>query len=170
MPFVGEPMAYFITFRTYGSWLHGDDRGSVQRGQATDYGSELLASSAKCEDWERSRLKSIPRRLDPLERRIVGQAVLGVCEARGWTLAALNVRTNHVHLVVGGEGVAPERIMNDVKAYSTRALRRGGRRPSDERVWSRHGSTRYLWSEEDVAHACWYVAERQNDKGESPSP
>ena len=25
------PLAYFITFRSYGTWLHGDKRGSVDR-------------------------------------------------------------------------------------------------------------------------------------------
>ena len=25
------PLAYLITFRTYGTWLHGDARGSVDR-------------------------------------------------------------------------------------------------------------------------------------------
>lgn len=30
----GQPLAYFITWRTYGTWLHGDERGSVQRGSS----------------------------------------------------------------------------------------------------------------------------------------
>ena len=25
------PLAYFISFRTYGTWLHGDERGSIDR-------------------------------------------------------------------------------------------------------------------------------------------
>jgi hypothetical protein len=27
------PLAYFITLRTYGTWLHGDDRGTVALGR-----------------------------------------------------------------------------------------------------------------------------------------
>jgi hypothetical protein len=32
-PFVSSdgPLAYLITFPTYGTWLHGDERGSVDR-------------------------------------------------------------------------------------------------------------------------------------------
>jgi hypothetical protein len=26
------PLAYFITFTCHGTWLHGDERGSVDRG------------------------------------------------------------------------------------------------------------------------------------------
>jgi len=25
------PLAYFISFRSYGTWLHGDERGSIDR-------------------------------------------------------------------------------------------------------------------------------------------
>jgi hypothetical protein len=25
------PLAYLITFRSYGTWLHGDQRGSIDR-------------------------------------------------------------------------------------------------------------------------------------------
>ena len=35
------PLAYFITFRAYGTWLHGDERGSVDRLHNT-FGSPSL--------------------------------------------------------------------------------------------------------------------------------
>ena len=28
---MSDPLAYFITFTCYGNWLHGDERGSVDR-------------------------------------------------------------------------------------------------------------------------------------------
>jgi hypothetical protein len=28
---MSSPLAYFITFTCYGTWLHGDQRGSVDR-------------------------------------------------------------------------------------------------------------------------------------------
>ena len=30
-PMPDRPLAYFSTFTTYGTWLHGDERGSVDR-------------------------------------------------------------------------------------------------------------------------------------------
>src|SRR5262245_49884905 len=33
------PLAYFITFRTYGTWLHGDERTSVERHGRNIYGT-----------------------------------------------------------------------------------------------------------------------------------
>src|SRR5882762_2856343 len=38
------PIAYFITFRAYGTWLHGDSRGSVDRFHKA-YGSPMLPAS-----------------------------------------------------------------------------------------------------------------------------
>ncbi|MGQ0761444.1 MAG: hypothetical protein ACT4OT_05435 [Acidobacteriota bacterium] len=36
------PLAYLITFRCYGTWLHGDERGSVDRKQNV-YGTPKTA-------------------------------------------------------------------------------------------------------------------------------
>jgi hypothetical protein len=37
-----RPIAYFITFTTYGTWLHGDERGSVDKGH-NRVGTEFIA-------------------------------------------------------------------------------------------------------------------------------
>ncbi len=53
-------------------------------------------------------------------------------------------------------------MMNDCKAYTTRALRRAGH-VDDTPVWARHGSTRWLWSEDEIAAAARYVHEGQGE-------
>lgn len=94
------------------------------------------------------------------ERRIVEDAIRKVCEFRGYRLYALNVRTNHVHLVVGNGGKV-ERIMDSFKAYSTKALRAANCIGKDSKPWSRHGSTRYLWTERHIELAVEYVVNGQ---------
>ncbi len=47
--------------------------------------------------------------------------------ARAWRLLAVNVLTNHAHVVLSGGG-APEEMMTAFKACSTRMLREGARR------------------------------------------
>jgi REP element-mobilizing transposase RayT len=89
-----------------------------------------------------------------LERQIILAAIEAVCEHRNWILLAAHVRSNHVYAVVESDA-KPERIMHDFKAYSTRALGAGGKR------WTRHGSTRYLWTPNDIADAIRCVAEGQ---------
>jgi hypothetical protein len=94
-------------------------------------------------------------------RRVIEAAIAEVCSVRGWTLGSVYVGSNHVHAVVGGPAT-PERMMNDFKAYATRTLRYGGYAEVDRKVWSRHGSTVYLWSDEEVARATYYVSDLQS--------
>ena len=81
----------------------------------------------------------------------------------GYVLIAINVRTNHVHIVVSCGGT-PERAMDSFKAYATRALRAAGLAMSDQSVWSRHGSTRYLWTDEHITAAVDYVDNGQGSE------
>jgi hypothetical protein len=87
-------------------------------------------------------------------------AVVEVSAYRGWTLLALHVRTTHVHAVVAASAT-PEKVLNDLKAYATRRLRRERLTAADDRVWSGHGSTRYHWKDEQLAEAVDYVVNRQ---------
>jgi REP element-mobilizing transposase RayT len=155
------PHAYLLTFRTYGTWLHGDSRGSVQHQLARAPGSPVLASNHRWRRYARETMTHEPALLSPDARRLVHLAIVEVCEHRAWNLLALNARTNHVHAVLGA-GEPPARVMATFKAWSTRRLREGGAAQPDERVWSRHGSTRYLWSEDRVQRAVKYVKEWQD--------
>ncbi len=154
------PLAYLITFRTYGTWLHGDDRGSTDRDHRA-YDTPFVQPDIERRNIAHSRLTSPPVTLNPDQRRVVTAAIRQQCDYRGWALAAINARTEHVHIVVSS-ALAPERIMNTFKAYATRELRRSGQWAHATSPWSRHGSTRYLRSDESVARAVVYVNERQN--------
>ena len=81
-----------------------------------------------------------------------------VCEHRKWTLLAAHVQSSHVHAIVESE-VQPERIMNTFKSYASRKLNQTG--PPREKRWARHGSTRWLWTDEQVRNAIRYVVEEQ---------
>lgn len=98
--------------------------------------------------------------LDAAQRDSIDASMREVAVHRGWTILALNVRTNHVHVVVSGDA-APERMMTDFKRWSTRRLRETGLAEADGNVWARHGSTRYLWEPKYVELACEYVLNRQ---------
>lgn len=71
---------------------------------------------------------------------------------------ATRVRTNHIHVVVDAD-IAPEVVMHAFKAYASRLLNRS-ESPGTKR-WTRHGSTRYLWTRESVEAAVRYVVESQ---------
>ncbi|HWA98068.1 MAG TPA: transposase [Pirellulales bacterium] len=145
--------------RTYGTWLHGDERGSVDR-EHSAFGSDLLPTNANRTAFDRRRLKHAPMVLDQSRRALVQNAIEGVATYRAWRLWAINVRTNHVHVVVSAD-CKPERVMSDFKAWATRRLREAGLLERDVRPWSDHGSTRYLWNERALEDACKYVVDCQ---------
>ena len=70
------PLAYFISFRTYGTWLHGDERGSVNRKQ-NKYGTPRIAPNARLQKAERKLLKHPPVTLDGYQRPVVENAIRG---------------------------------------------------------------------------------------------
>ena len=67
-----------------------------------------------------------------------------------------------MHVIVEAE-VPPEKVMNDFKAYASRALNQLGRDEPGPRRWARHGSTRWLWKDQDVREAIRYVVEEQGE-------
>lgn len=155
--------AYLITFRCYGTWFHGDERGSVDRRHHNKFGTPMMAPNEEQERREEARLKTAPFELDARKRVVVEKAIREVCQIREYTLFGINVRTNHVHLVVNNKQ-KPERMMDSFKAYSTKALRDADLIAATYKPWSRHGSTRYLWTEEHVAIAIDYVLNGQGDE------
>jgi REP element-mobilizing transposase RayT len=156
------PLAYLITFRSYGTWLHGEDRGSVDRRHYNRYGTPDMPANKRILA-EQVALKSPPLFLDRARRAIVVSAIREVCQHRNYLLHAVNVRTNHVHSVVFGK-CKPEHIMNAFKAYATRKLRETSLLGDATRPWSRHGSTPYLWTEEELERAIDYVINGQSDE------
>ncbi len=156
------PLGYLITFRCYGTWLHGDRRGSTDRFH-NRYKSSHLSYSARWQRINQLLLKSDPVVLDAQQRKSVELALREVCDYRGWLLHALSVLTNHVHVVVSTGGIRPERALNAFKAYATRRLRADGRWNKPHSPWADRGSKRRLWNEHSVSIAVDYVINGQGD-------
>ena len=103
-----------------------------------------------------------PYQLDARRRALVLATIREVCEYRGWTLFAAHVRTVHVHAVVQA-AVPPEKVLKDWKRYASRKLNEAGLGTPDRKRWTRHGSTRYLWKEEELTLAVHYVLHEQGE-------
>ncbi len=156
------PLAYLISFRCYGTWIHGDQRGSMDR-KHNVYGALKIPPNPRLLNSDKKQLKHLPSSLDARHRPVVEKAVREVCDYRHYVLRAVNARTNHVHSVVTTL-TKPEPVLNAFKAYATRALRQKGVNSPGVKLWARHGSTIYLWKEQDVAKAIEYVLLGQGDE------
>jgi len=156
------PLAYLLTFRTFGTWLHGDERTSVKRDGWNVYGRARVASNDRMERWMLEEMKQPPFVLSTPMRSVVEASVRELCERRGYGLGAVNVRTNHVHAVVSA-ALKPERIVDALKANATKFLREAGLVDRETRVWSRGRSRRYLWKPRHVYAAIEYTVNGQGD-------
>lgn len=154
-------MRYLITFACYGAHLHGDESGSVDP-QHNVYGTRSVAPNPKRATAERLRMDQSLYGLDSGRRAVVLEAIKEVCRFRNWILLAAHVRSNHVHIVVEAE-VSPEKVLNDCKVYASRALNQLGRDAPGRKRWARHGSTRWLWDDQNVRQAVTYVLDEQGD-------
>src|ERR1700690_1276775 len=112
-----RPIAYLVTLRTFGTWLHGDARGSHHRLHRT-YGTPPLPGRPRLEAVERLQARAPARLLDARSRVIVERVASDVCAYHGWDMLAGNARTNHLPLGrcdgrrAGGLGAQPQIVAN----------------------------------------------------------
>ncbi len=156
------PLAYLITFRCYGTWLHGDERGSINRFN-NKYRSPYIPTNEKWREYNEGKLVCEPVKLEATHRSSVETAVRETCGFRKWDIYALNIRTNHVHVVVCIGEKSVELALNALKANATRQLKQDGLWLLKRSPWADKGSTRYLWNERSVERAVDYVLNGQGD-------
>ena len=155
------PLAYFISFRSYGTWLHGDNRGSTDRFH-NEYGAPFIPPNEKWKRYKQDLLKTRPLILNANQRQAVESTIRETCQIIQWALWAINVRTNHVHTVVTANR-KPGLVLNAFKANATRELRERGLWRYGFSPWADKGSKKKLWNERSVQRAIDYVLFGQGD-------
>ncbi len=155
-----DPIAYFLTWPTYGTWLPGDPRGWVEYHRGWKMPDPIRFLEAESKMTEDACL------LSPREREIVEAQVAETCEHRSWLLHAVNCRSNHIHLVVTAPGTTPRKVRIDVKAWCTRRLKERSD-PNRQEWWAERGSQRHIFDEDSLAEVIHYVTEGQTPKHQS---
>lgn len=159
-PPMAEPLAYFITWATYGTWLPGDERGWVE----FRHGWQLPDPVRKLE--AEARMVEDACYLSREERYAVEEQIAETCSIRCWTLHAVNCRSNHCHIVVTAR-VHPKRVRSQIKAWCTQTLKKSAATrqvnvPPRENWWAERGSQRYINDEDSLEAAILYVREGQD--------
>ena len=153
---------YFITFTTYGTWIHGQCPGSVDRHHNV-VGTDWIAPDPQLKRYQMSHMRGQPFRMDTAARAIVQATLLEVAAYRGWAILAANVLPTHVHLLVQATA-QPEKVMRDFKSYATRRLREQGYVDNPRNVWTEHGSTRWINNRVSILPTIRYILDRQEDR------
>jgi REP element-mobilizing transposase RayT len=153
------PLAWFITWTTYGTWLHGDPRGSFLDKKYVQPDRDLEADM-------RSELAGPIVYLDDAQRAIVDEAIVKECCDQGWQLHERNVRTNHVHVIVSAarDGTF---VRSRLKAIASDALSSAAGLPAvahkngRKRWWTEKGNIEALETDKELEELCIYVREMQ---------
>jgi REP element-mobilizing transposase RayT len=153
---------YFLTWHTYGTWLHGDSAGSVDNDH-NRFGTPRLPASPMLFSASAHALKHPPLILSPIARTLVDNIMREHCRIRAWNLLALRVRSNHVHAVIGEPTVDPEPIVKQLKEWGTRKLRQHRIIGPRQHAWADHASTIYLYEPGSVEEKVHYVLHMQDD-------
>ena len=158
---IDEPLAYLLTWTTYGTWLPGDERWWVKEKkghQPPDFARRHEA---------RRKMREAPCTLSEDQRKVVEETIRKHCEIRGWHLHVVNCRTNHVHAVVTAP-VSPAVVMEQFKAWGTRKLKERQQTvlnlPAGQirlNWWTEDGSKRYLNDLASLDAAILYVRDGQ---------
>lgn len=148
---------WLLTSTFYGQWLPGDVRGSVTN--VRDRRPDDPATPVRIEharpgdDYEDAipglqraaleQLKGPPVSVDLPQAEQFLEQFQEMAAYRGWTLHAVSVMFNHIHLVVEAPPeVGKKQLLRDFKGFGARRLNRlYGRRPSGT-WWTDSGSCR----------------------------
>lgn len=180
-PPMPDPLAFFLTWTTYGTWLPGDERGWVDYGHGFQLPDPILKLEAQMRMTEDACI------LDEDQRKLVEKTIAEHCRIRGWELHAVNCRTNHLHVVVSANR-DPKAVRDQFKAWGTRKLKELertrreaatlARRASEgsnaeqaregnveprirEKWWTERGSRRWIGDEKSLEAAICYVLDGQ---------
>jgi REP element-mobilizing transposase RayT len=161
MVFSEFPLAYFITWTTYGSWLPGDERGWCCRGSRTVEPPDSVVRDSALE-----AMIGEPVVLTPEQRQLLDAVIVRHCEIRGWKLHARNVRTNHVHIVVSADRDGKE-VRAQLKAWCARRLSESAGLSTSQtkngpcRWFTERGDVEWINDDDHLQAAIRYVNEMQ---------
>ncbi len=159
-----DPLAFFLTWPTYGTWLPGDERGWIKNQRGWQNSSRNLAT------WSRKVLREAPCVLNEEQRKLVEATISDHYRIRGWELLAVNCRSNHVHVVVAS-AEHPRVVTTQFKSWCTRRLKQlefeRSTAMSDQSVprrfwWAERGSEQYINDKSGLEAAILYVRDAQD--------
>lgn len=159
---------WFFTWRTYGTWLPGDD-GFVGYYHTPDGrrvidnvpGEPATDAVPPLARYAREAMTGEPVLLTASQADALLGQLHETAAYRSWKIDAVAVMVNHLHLVFGVPGDPdPSAMLQCWKSYASRALNRLGPKPNAPRWFADGGSKRPLPADENRIGAIRYVRDQ----------
>src|SRR5258708_5731195 len=150
---------WLVTRTCYGQWLPGDPRGSVTsvrdrrsgepslhvRIERASVGEDYDEAMSGLESSAFAQLKGPPVALDYLQAEQLLDQFQETAGHRCWTLIAVSIMFNHIHLVVEAPSNIDKKVsLKDFKSYGSRRLNRRFGTPASGTWWTDSGSCRTI--------------------------
>jgi REP element-mobilizing transposase RayT len=174
---------WFLTWRTYGTWLPGDERGFVDpildgRGDRVIHnlpGTPIDADNPQLHHYAQEIMRGPAVYLTSGQTTELLAQFQETARYRGWQLLTVAILANHVHLIVDVKGDPdPAALLRDFKSYGSRRLNRRWPVPASKTWWAESGSRRILRTDENRIQAVQYVLQQPGalltwEPGERPA-
>ena len=167
-------LAFHSIFTTYGTWLPNEPRGSwstfVASWELYRFGKATTVSTTRSlagHAYDRHTKTQMQHVLKHPPVRLTGDQARTAAMAFAqtpYTLHALAIMSNHVHMVIGYTRRDIRRAIGHIKSEATRALRKRGWYTTHS-PWTDHGWNVYLNTDDDVQRAIDYVRENPLREG-----
>jgi REP element-mobilizing transposase RayT len=157
---------WFITWRTYGTWLPGDE-GFVgyyrapNRTIRNEYDSPTAAANPNLKAYSRELMKGQPVELSHPHAESIFSQLKETVQHKQWKLHAVAIISTHVHVVLSVMG-NPEGsdVLKVLKNYASRRLNAEHQLMSAPRWFADRGSTRIVKG--DLREVINYVRHQAN--------
>jgi REP element-mobilizing transposase RayT len=153
------PLAFHITFGTYGTRLHGDDRGTVDR-RFNQPGDPIIGSEPDWEFMELNKLRFPPRIFDLRQRQLVEQLIPDICVRGGWNLQARAAGKDHVHALLTAEADG-DVIRKLLKRWLGQSLAVSLPLKPEQTFWAECGSVKWVWTPDYFERVKNYVLDQR---------
>ena len=138
------PLAYHITFGTYGTRLHGDSRGTVDRA-LNQFGDPIIGAEADWQSDETAKLR-FPRRFLTVEQRAaVEQVIPSICRRGGWDYIVSAAKPDHVHNLIRAS-VEGADVRKWLKRWISETLSAQWPLMQGQVWWAECGSVKWVWT------------------------
>jgi len=138
-----NPLAYHITFGTYGTRLHGDPRGTVDRSM-NQPGDPIIGADPNRWLRERGSLRFEPAFLSKEQRQFAESVIPDICRQGGWLYHIASAGPDHVHVLLSSssDGTA---VRKWFKRWLGERLSERWPLPAGKSWWAEGGSVKWVW-------------------------
>lgn len=142
------PLAYHMTFGTYGMRLHGDARGTVDR-QRNKPGEPIVGQNQSWVAFEKVRLNHPPVSLTLSHQLKIESLMPSICERGDWEHWITAAESDHVHTLITVTGHADTKVVRKlIKRWLGQALSEQYREIKDRQPWwAEGGSIKWVWDQ-----------------------